>query len=97
MRNVPPVNTMAIALGLHARVGTEDTLVGPQGRAPNLRRTGPAARPPGRRARPRDRHRQGTREIYNLDEHYTDTDDTFAKIGYAPNRRPGQRGFTDHA
>ncbi|NGP06394.1 3-keto-5-aminohexanoate cleavage protein, partial [Rhodococcus sp. 14C212] len=37
------------------------------------------------------------REIYKLDERYTDADETLAKIGFAPNRRPGQRGFTQHA
>ncbi len=30
-RNVLPMNTMAIALGLHVRVGIEDTLFGPDG------------------------------------------------------------------
>ncbi|MEX3968408.1 3-keto-5-aminohexanoate cleavage protein, partial [Paraburkholderia sp. EG286B] len=31
-RNVVPMNTMAIALGLHVRVGIEDTLIGPDGK-----------------------------------------------------------------
>jgi uncharacterized protein (DUF849 family) len=30
-RNVAPMNTMTIALGLHVRVGIEDTLFGPDG------------------------------------------------------------------
>ena len=37
------------------------------------------------------------REIYRLDEHYASAEETLAKLGYAPNRRPGQRGFTQHA
>ena len=31
MRNVLPMNTIAIALGLHVRVGIEDTLWGKKG------------------------------------------------------------------
>ena len=37
------------------------------------------------------------REIYKLDERYADADETLAKIGFAPNRKPGQVGFTHHA
>ena len=37
------------------------------------------------------------REIYKLGERYADADETLAKIGFAPNRKPGQVGFTHHA
>ncbi len=37
------------------------------------------------------------REIYKLDEHCGSADETLAKIGFAPNRKPGQVGFTFHA
>ena len=37
------------------------------------------------------------REIYRIGEQYADVDETLAKIGFAPNRRPGQMGFTQHA
>jgi len=36
------------------------------------------------------------REIYRIGETYADADETLAKAGYAPNRRPGQVGFTQH-
>ena len=39
MRNVLPVNTMAIAMGLHPRCGNEDTLWGQAGREDHLRRS----------------------------------------------------------
>ena len=37
------------------------------------------------------------REIYKLDEHWGSADEALAKLGYAPNRKPGQVGFTFHA
>jgi hypothetical protein len=37
------------------------------------------------------------REIYQLDEYWGSADEALAKLGYAPNRRPGQRGFLHHA
>jgi len=37
------------------------------------------------------------RDIYRIGETYADTDETLAKLGYAPNRRIGQLGFTQHA
>ncbi|RZL20636.1 MAG: 3-keto-5-aminohexanoate cleavage protein, partial [Rhodococcus sp. (in: high G+C Gram-positive bacteria)] len=37
------------------------------------------------------------RDIYRIGQRYADTDETLAKLGYAPNRRPGQLGFTHHA
>ena len=60
MRNVLPINTMAIALGLHPRCGNEDTLWGQLGEKLHLRRRRPPAGPHRRRARPRGRHRQGS-------------------------------------
>ena len=60
MRNVLPINTMAIAMGLHPRCGNEDTLWGRSGEKLHLGRRRPAAGPHRRRARPRGRHRQGS-------------------------------------
>ncbi len=37
------------------------------------------------------------REIYKLGENYGSADETLAKLGFAPNRKPGQVGFTFHA
>jgi hypothetical protein len=32
------------------------------------------------------------REIYQIGQFYKNPDETLAKLGYAPNRRPGERG-----
>jgi hypothetical protein len=32
------------------------------------------------------------KEIYKLGEHYKTVDEALDKIGYPPNRQPGQRG-----
>ena len=60
MRSVLPVNTMAIAMGLHARCGNEDTLWGRKGEKMTSVAADPAAGPHRRRTRPRGRHRQGS-------------------------------------
>nr|MCU0964291.1 3-keto-5-aminohexanoate cleavage protein [Burkholderiaceae bacterium] len=30
--------------------------------------------------------------LYRIGEHYGSADETLAKLGYAPNRKPGERG-----
>ena len=37
------------------------------------------------------------REIYKLDEYWGSADEALAKLGYPPNRRPGQVGFLHHS
>ena len=37
------------------------------------------------------------RDVYKLDEHYSSAEETLAKIGFPPGRKPGQLGFTFHA
>jgi len=37
------------------------------------------------------------REIYKIGTFYKSADETLAANGFAPNRKPGQRGFTQHA
>jgi hypothetical protein len=37
------------------------------------------------------------REIYRIGTFYKDADETLAANGFAPNRRPGQIGFPQHA
>lgn len=97
MRSVLPVNTLAIALGLHTRCGNEDTIWGR----------------PGEKIKSVDQVKQlvricdelgrdvasgkEARDIYKLGEQYGSVDETLAKLGYAPNRLPGQLGFTQHA
>ena len=36
-------------------------------------------------------------DIYRIGETYNSVDETIARLGYAPNRQPGQLGFTFHA
>ncbi|MNQ88163.1 hypothetical protein D3C85_1034180 [compost metagenome] len=40
---------------------------------------------------------QEAREIYKIGTFYQDADETLAKNGFAPNRKPGQKGFLLHA
>ncbi len=97
MRNVLPINTMAIALGLHTRCGNEDTLW----RKPGEKITSATA--VEQLVRIADELGRGVatgkeaREIYRLDEYWGSTDEALAKLGYPPNRRPGQVGFLHHA
>lgn len=92
MRNVLPVNTMAIAMGLHARCGIEDTLWGRKGEkmgsVRQIEQTVRIARELGREVA----DAKQAREIYRIGTTYRDADETLAALGYAPNRQPGQRG-----
>lgn len=93
MRNVAPMNMMAIAMGLHVRVGIEDNLW----RRPGERMTSVEqveqmvrmAREVGRDVATG----KEARTIYQIGTQYNDVDTTLAKLGMAPNRQPGQRGF----
>jgi uncharacterized protein (DUF849 family) len=96
-RNVLPINAMAVALGLHTRCGNEDTLW----RVPGEKITSAAA--VAQLVRIATELGRGiasgkeAREIYKLDEYWGSTDEALAKLGYAPNRQPGQVGFLHHA
>ncbi|MEU1431657.1 3-keto-5-aminohexanoate cleavage protein [Nocardia sp. NPDC005746] len=97
MRSCLPVNTMAIAMGLHARCGNEDTLWGRRGqKMTSVQQVEQLVRIAGELGREVATGKEA-RQIYKLDERYSDADETLAKIGFAPNRRPGQVGFTHHA
>jgi uncharacterized protein (DUF849 family) len=93
MRHVLPVNTMAIAMGLHVRVGIEDNLWGRKGeRLGSVRQIEQVARIS------RELYREiatgeEARRIYQIGTHYKSADETLARLGYAPNRRPGERGI----
>lgn len=94
MRNVLPVNTMAIAMGLHTRCGIEDTLWGRKGErmtsVQQVEQLVRIARELGREiATGAD-----ARRIYRIGERYSSVDETLARAGYVPNRTPGQRGNT---
>ena len=92
MRSVLPLNAMAIAMGLHVRVGIEDNLWGRKGeRMTSVQQVEQMVR------LARELHREvatgkQAKEIYKIGEHYKTVDETLAKIGYAPNRQSGERG-----
>ena len=91
-RNVYPMNTMAIALGLHVRVGIEDTLFGPNGQrmtsVQQIEQMIQTARLLGREIANGD----DARRIYRIGEDYRNAGETLVRLGYAPNRARGQRG-----
>jgi len=92
MRNVLPLNTMAIAMGLHVRCGIEDNLWGRKGqRMTSVQQVEQLVRIA------RELHRDvatgaQARQIYRIGEQYGSADETLARLGYAPNREPGERG-----
>jgi uncharacterized protein (DUF849 family) len=91
MRNVLPLNTMAIAMGLHVRVGIEDNLWSRKGeRFTSVQQIEQTVRIA------RELHREvatgeEARRIYQIGTHYANTDETLAALGYAPNRSAGKR------
>ena len=90
MRSVLPVNTMAIAMGLHTRCGNEDTLWGRKGEKMTSVAAGPAAGPHRQRARPRGRHRQGSPRHLPIGETYAQRrrDPRQARLRAQPPPRP---------
>jgi uncharacterized protein (DUF849 family) len=92
MRNVLPLNTMAIAMGLHVRVGIEDNLWGRKGqRITSVQQVEQMVRIA------RELHREvatgeQAKTIYQIGTQYRSADETLSRLGYAPNRRPGERG-----
>lgn len=92
MRSVLPLNAMAIAMGLHVRVGIEDNLWGRKGeRMTSVQQVEQMVR------LAREMHREvatgkQAKEIHKIGEHYKSVDETLAKVGYAPNRQSGERG-----
>ncbi|MOA42549.1 3-keto-5-aminohexanoate cleavage enzyme [compost metagenome] len=83
---------MAIAMGLHVRVGIEDNLWGRKGeRMTSVQQVEQMVR------LARELHREvatgkQAKEIYKIGEHYKSVDETLAKTGYTPNRQSGERG-----
>lgn len=94
MRAVLPMNAMAIALGFHVRVGIEDNLWGRKGErmtsVKQIEQTVRLARELGRDVATG----KEARSIYKIGEWYDSADETIRNLGMAPNRKPGQRGFT---
>ena len=97
MRNVLPVNTMAIAMGLHCRCGNEDNLWARKGeKCTTVRAVEHLVRIDGELGRAVATGKEA-RDVYKLDEHYSSAEETLARIGFPPGRKPGQLGFTFHA
>ena len=98
MVNVLPINTMAIAMGLHVRCGIEDN-IWTQDRSEKMssvRQVEQLVRISRELGRDVATAKEA-RRIYRLGEFYKDADETLARNGFAPNRRHGQRGFLQHA
>ncbi|GAB1640701.1 3-keto-5-aminohexanoate cleavage protein [Krasilnikovia sp. MM14-A1259] len=97
MRAVLPINTMAIAMGLHTRCGNEDNLWGLKGqKMTSVRQIESLVRIAGELGR-KVADGKEARDIYKIGEYWDSADEALAKLGFAPNRKPGQLGFTFHA
>ena len=93
MRSVIPMNMIAIALGLHVRVGIEDNIWRRKGErmtsVQQIEQMVRLAREVGRDVASGPE----AREIYQIGVQYNSTEETLARLGMVPNREPGQRGF----
>ncbi|CAD6537893.1 3-keto-5-aminohexanoate cleavage protein [Paraburkholderia sabiae] len=91
-RNVVPMNTMAIALGLHVRVGIEDTLLGPDGRrASSVQQIEQMVRI----ARELNRDvatAEEARGIYQIGTQWKSVEQTLDNLRMVPNRATDPRG-----
>ena len=91
MRNVLPINVMAMALGMHTRCGNEDTLYGPDGNkmtsVEQIEQLVRIAKELGREIATA----KEAREIYKIGVQYNSVDETLSQLGMPPNREPGRR------
>src|SRR5262245_61948953 len=92
MRSVLPVNTIAIAMGLHARCGIEDTLWGGKGeRMTSVRQVEQLVRIARELGREVASGKEA-RRIHPIGGSWRHADQALAKLGYAANRKAGVRG-----
>jgi hypothetical protein len=95
MRSAIPLCTMAIALGLHVRVGNEDNLWASSATRKRITTVQQVeqmvriAKELGRRIATADE----AREIMKIGTWYSSPDETLANLGLPPNRKGGQMGF----
>ncbi|MFG5861218.1 beta-keto acid cleavage family enzyme [Metapseudomonas sp. CR1201] len=91
LKNVLPFNTMALAMGLHPRVGIEDTIIDQHGKrftsVQQIQQTVRIAHELGREIA----SGKEAREIYKIGVQYKDVEETLRMNGMAPNRQPGQK------
>jgi uncharacterized protein (DUF849 family) len=97
MLNVLPINMMAIAMGLHARCGIEDNIWTQRrdrkmSSVEQVEQLVRISREFGRDVA----NGQEAREIYKIGTFYDDAEAALAANGFAPNRAPGQVGFTQY-
>jgi len=93
MRTVLPLNTMAIAMGLHVRVGIEDNLWGRKGqRLTSVQQVEQMVRIARELYREVASGEQA-KAMYQIGRQYQSADETLAKLGYPPNRQTGERGM----
>lgn len=91
LKNVLPFNAMALAMGLHPRVGIEDTIIDQHGKrftsVQQIQQTVRIAHELGREIATG----KEAREIYRIGVQYKDAEETLRMNGMAPNRQPGQK------
>ncbi|MGW7284067.1 3-keto-5-aminohexanoate cleavage protein [Streptomyces sp. NPDC054847] len=93
MRAVAPMNAIGIALGVHVRVGNEDNLWRRKGeRMTTVEQVEQMVRISEALGRDIATGAEA-KKIYKLGEYYSGADETLARLGMVPNRRPGRRGF----
>jgi len=92
LRNVLPLNTIALAMGLHPRCGIEDTIIDQHGKrfssVQQIQQTVRVAHELGREIA----SGKEARAIYRIGEQYSSVEETLLANGMAPNRRSGQKG-----
>jgi uncharacterized protein (DUF849 family) len=91
MLNVLPLNMMALAMGLHVRCGNEDNLwkqdrSGKIGSVAQIEQLVRISREFGREIA----DGKEARRIYRIGEFYNSADETLARNGFAPNRKPAR-------
>lgn len=91
MGNVLPINTIAIALGMHCRCGNEDNIYDTQGNkmgsVAQVEQLVRIANELGRDVA----NGQEARSIYRIGTQYNSTEETLSSLGMAPNRQRGQQ------
>ena len=93
MRNVLPINVMAMCLGMHTRCGIEDNLYAPRGgMMSSVEQIEQLVRIAGELGRDVANAREA-REIYKIGIQYNSVEETLAKLGMPPNREPRQRAL----
>jgi uncharacterized protein (DUF849 family) len=98
MRNVLPINMMAIAMGLHVRCGIEDNLwtqdrKSKMSTVKQIEQLVRISREFGREVA----NGKEARRICKIGTFYDTTEETLAQNGFAPNRVSGQRGSLQKA